>query len=208
MVLAFSKGSKKIADEGFRIDDVRLTNENLFGQDAMDFFVGIETTILDDDAVEVEIRGLAHGRKHDPARRDPEESKARDALRAKDHLKVVPRKGAYPVLDDDDLVGLRGDGLMKLRRFGPVDEAIRLPNGAEDGMRGGDLWVSGTKTDSHVNHGDALRTDSLENASGRRKNSIGAFEQSDNAFLAIEDKHSGALGIQFFDAHFAYLNSN
>jgi len=115
----------------------------------MDFGVGIETGVAEDDAVEIEVECAAQGGEGDAAGGDAEEDEVGNAARAQDQVEFVLTKRANALFIDDQFTGAQ-DGTVDFNGRGALDEQVGVFHPLERGGDIGDFGVSGGKSQSHM----------------------------------------------------------
>jgi hypothetical protein len=116
----------------------------------VEFGVGIEAAVADDDEAVVGIAGVEEGREDDAAGGDAEEDQGVDFLGAQDHLQIGALKGADAMLGNDDVVFVRTEGGVDVAA-GAVEEllvALGGFDGAEERIARADLGQAGAEADA------------------------------------------------------------
>lgn len=78
--------------------DRSLRRKNLLRENAVNFRIGIETRILEDDAPEVQVKRPPQRGKSNPTRRNSKKHQILNATRAKNQVELVLRKRADSLL--------------------------------------------------------------------------------------------------------------
>ena len=111
-------------DECIHRDNRRLRRENLFGENTVDFLVGIETGVLEHDATKIQVGGAPERGKRNAAGGNSEEHQIFDAARPQNQVQLVLRKCADSLLIDheifragDGAVGDSADGVPITKRL-------------------------------------------------------------------------------------------
>lgn len=136
-------------DEVIHGHDGGLGRENLPGENTMDFGIGVEAGVAEDDAVEIEVECAAQGGEGNAAGGDAEEDEVFDAARAEDQVEFVFTERAHALLVNDQFTGAQ-DGAVDFNRGGALDEQVGVFHPLERGGDIGDFGVAGGKSQAHM----------------------------------------------------------
>src|SRR5271154_5072391 len=94
-----------LGDEGIHGEDSRLRWENLLGENAVNFLVGVEAGVFKDDAAEIQVGGAPERGERDAAGGNSEKDQILDAARAQNQVELVLGERAHSLLVNDKIFG-------------------------------------------------------------------------------------------------------
>ena len=196
--------SPLLRDEGIHGDDRCLGRENLPGENAVNFLIGVETGVLEDDAAVIQVKRAPQRGENDAARRDAEEHQILNATRAKDQVKLVLRKRAHPLLMDHQLSGAR-DGTVKFGGRRAFYEEIVLLHPLEWGLDIRNFRITFGKSQPHMDDLKWLLPGKFHCLGCIGDDGLRAGDKSKNPHLAIERQQRRFFQIKFLKLHEANL---
>lgn len=90
-------------DESVHGEDRCLHRKDFFGKNAVNFWIGVKASVLEDDAAEIQVERAPDSGKSDAAGEDAEENKILNAARAKEQVELILRECAHTLLINNQI---------------------------------------------------------------------------------------------------------
>jgi hypothetical protein len=188
-------------DEPIHREDCGLPRENLLGENTMDFLVGIEARVFEDDASEIEVGGAAQRGEGDAAGGNSEEHQILDAARAQHQVQLVLRERADALFVDYEIFRAR-DGAVEFGGGRADYEEIAFLHALEAGFGIWNFRMACGKAQSHVDDVKLLLAREFHGFGRGGNDGFGGRDKSKNAFLEIESKQRCLFRIKLHGSPF------
>jgi len=183
-------------DEGIDGEHLCLCGENFFGENAVNFEVGVKAGVFENGAAEVQIIGAPDGGESDAAGGDAEEDKILNATRAKKQMELVFRKCADALLMDNQ-VFRPGNGRVEAGRWRANDEKIIFPGPGEAGFAIWNFRMARRKSEPDMDDEIFLFAGKFHGACGGGNDSFSGGRHAENSILDIKSQESGFVWVEF-----------
>jgi hypothetical protein len=187
-------------------EDCCLRRENLLDEHAVNFEIGVETSVLQDDAAVIQIGAAPQRGEGDAAGGNSEEHQIFNSARAQNQVELVLRERAHSLLIDCEIFGT-SDGAVEFggRRADYEKVVVLQPLPARLRIR--KFGMARGKSQSHVNDQELFLARKIHGFGCVRDDGVGGGDKSKNAFLDIESQQRCLFRIQFHVASFMFIST-
>lgn len=188
--------SPLLSNEGIHGEDRCLGWENLLGENPVNFLVGVETGVLEDDASEIQVECPPEGGKSNTTRLNPKEHQVLNAARAENQVEMVLRKCTDALLIDHQFPGA-SNRTVEFGGWRALYEEIVLLDPLKRGVSIWNFRMAFRKSKSHMDNLELLLSGKFRGFGCIWDNCIRTGDKSQNPFLAIESQQRFFFGSSF-----------
>src|SRR5271168_841262 len=185
-----------LGDEGIHGEDSRLRWENLLGENAVNFLVGVEAGVFKDDAAEIQVGGAPERGERDAAGGNSEKHQILDAARAQNQLELVLGERAHSLLVNDEIFGA-SDGGVKSGGGRAGNEEIVLLQALPARLRIRKFGMARRKSKPHVDDQKLFLARKIHGFGRVGDDGVGSGDKAKNSVLDIESQQGGLFRLQF-----------
>jgi hypothetical protein len=189
------------SDEGVDGEDRCLRGENFFGEDAVNFGIGVEAGILQDETAVIHVGGATKRGERDATGGNSEEHQVFNSARAQNQVELVLRERAHTLFIDDEVFGT-SDGAMEFSGWRANNEKIVVLQPLPARLRIRKFGMARGKSQPHVDDQKLFLARKIHSLGGVGNDGVGRGDKPKNSFLDIERKQSCVFRLQFHVSSF------
>ncbi len=195
-----------ICEEGVHGKDGRLRRENLLSEHAVNFGIGVEAGILQDDAAVIQVGGAPQRGERDAAGGNSEEHQIFDAARTQNQVQLVLGERADALFIHDEIFRT-SHGAVECSGWRADDEKIVVLQPVPTRLRIRKFGMPWGKTKPYMDNEKVFLARKIHGLGRVWDDRLGRRDKSENPILEIERQQGCLFWFQFHVASFMFIST-